>query len=86
MQFMEQVFSMVMIVGSALAMWKTMTVGLNTECPAVVVLTGSMEPGYYRGDILLVTHWDEPLIPGDVAVYNLKGHEIPIVHRVVTVQ
>ena len=77
---------MVMIVGSALAMWKTMTVGFNTECPAVVVLTGSMEPAYYRGDILIVTHWNEPLIPGDVVVYDLKGHEIPIVHRVTTVQ
>jgi hypothetical protein len=33
---------MVMIVGSALAMWKTLVLCLNTECPAVVVLTGSM--------------------------------------------
>lgn len=49
---------MVMIVGSALAMWKTLVLTLNTECPAVVVLTGSMEPGYYRGDILIVTHWN----------------------------
>jgi len=77
---------MVMIVGSALAMWKTLVVTLNTECPAVVVLTGSMEPGYYRGDILVVTHWNEPLIPGDVVVYNLVKQEIPIVHRVVIVQ
>jgi signal peptidase len=77
---------MVMIVGSALAMWKTLVLTLNTECPAVVVLTGSMEPGYYRGDILVVTHWDEPLIPGDVVVYNLVKQEIPIVHRVVIVQ
>lgn len=26
------------------------------------------------------------MIPGDVAVFNLRSHEIPIVHRVVTVQ
>lgn len=77
---------MIMIVGSALAMWKSLVLTLNTECPAVVVLTGSMEPGYYRGDILVVTHWNEPLIPGDVVVYNLAKQEIPIVHRVVTVQ
>lgn len=83
---MEQLFSLVMIVGSALAMWKMLVIGFNTECPVVVVLTGSMEPGYYRGDILFVTHWDEPLIPGDVVVYNLRTQEIPIVHRVITVQ
>ena len=32
------------------------------------------------------THWDEPLIPGDVVVYSMRTQEIPIVHRVVTVQ
>lgn len=45
-----------------------------------------MEPGYYRGDTLLVTHWNETLIPGDVVVYKLAGQEIPIVHRVTIVQ
>ena len=45
-----------------------------------------MEPGYYRGDILAVTHLDEPLIPGDVVVYNLRTQAIPIVHRVTIVQ
>lgn len=53
-QFLEQVFSLVIIVGSALALWKTLVLGFNSECPVVVVLTGSMEPGYYRGDILFV--------------------------------
>ena len=47
--------------------------GLNCESPVVVVLTGSMEPGYYRGDILAVTHWDEPLLVGDTIVYKLRG-------------
>lgn len=32
------------------------------------------------------THWDEPLIPGDVVVYSMRTQEIPIVHRVVTIQ
>lgn len=54
MKALEQVFALVIIVGSALALWKTLCVGFNTECPVVVVLTGSMEPGYYRGDILFV--------------------------------
>jgi hypothetical protein len=41
-QFLEQLFSLVIIVGSALALWKTLVLGFNTECPVVVVLTGSM--------------------------------------------
>jgi len=53
-QFVEQTIALIIIVGSALALWKSLCVTLNTECPVVVVLTGSMEPGYYRGDILFV--------------------------------
>jgi signal peptidase I len=53
-QLAEQVFALIIIIGSALALWKTLCLGFNTECPVVVVLTGSMEPGYYRGDILFV--------------------------------
>jgi signal peptidase I len=51
---MAQTIALIIIVGSALALWKSLCVTLNTECPVVVVLTGSMEPGYYRGDILFV--------------------------------
>ena len=53
-QFVEQTIALIIIVGSALALWKSLCVTFNTECPVVVVLTGSMEPGYYRGDILFV--------------------------------
>ena len=43
------------------------------ESPIVVVLSGSMEPAYYRGDLLFLTHYNEPVVPGDVVVYELKG-------------
>ena len=79
-------FNLVIIIGSALAVWKSLCIGFNNECPVVVVLTGSMEPGYYRGDILFVSNWNEPLIPGDVVVYSIRTQAIPIVHRVITTQ
>ena len=42
-----------------------------TESPVVVVLTGSMEPAYWRGDILFVTYYSDPIKPGDVVIYKL---------------
>ena len=60
---------MVLIVGSALMLWKGLMATFNTESPVVVVLSASMEPAYFRGDILFLSHWDEPVIPGDVIVY-----------------
>lgn len=53
----------------------------NTESPMVVVLSGSMEPSMFRGDILVLLK--KPTIEiGDVVVYQIENEKIPIVHRI----
>lgn len=42
-----------------------------------------MEPAFQRGDILFLWNREKHLKLGDVVVYNVKGRDIPIVHRVV---
>lgn len=45
-----------------------------------------MEPAFYRGDLLLLTHdVNEPIRVGDIIVFKIEGREIPIVHRVLKV-
>jgi len=51
-----------MIVGSALMIWKSLMVLTMSESPVVVVLTGSMEPAYFRGDILFLSNYDEVIL------------------------
>eukprot|EP00967_Tisochrysis_lutea_P121495 scaffold200295_cov19-Tisochrysis_lutea.AAC.1 len=51
----------------------------------VVVLSGSMEPGFYRGDILFLNMGKNPIRAGEIVVFNLDGRDIPIVHRVIKV-
>ena len=51
----------------------------------VVVLSGSMEPGMYRGDILILTNWKE-IDNGDMVVYKIHTDPIPIVHRISAMQ
>jgi signal peptidase I len=43
-----------MIVTSALIIWKGLTVVTGSESPVVVVLSGSMEPGFKRVCCFLV--------------------------------
>lgn len=50
-----------------------------------MVLSGSMEPGFYRGDILFLNMGKAPIRTGEVVVFNLDGRDIPIVHRVIKV-
>lgn len=78
----NQFLGLALIVFSALMLWAGLICVTNSESPVVVVLSGSMEPGMFRGDILFLTLWDEPFTPGDITVFKIAGRGIPIVHRV----
>lgn len=63
-----------------------MKIATSTESPIVVVLSGSMEPGFYRGDLLFLYHSNKGFDLGEVVVYQLPHRDIPIVHRVLQVR
>lgn len=42
-----------------------------------------MEPAFQRGDLLFLWNRDKTAEVGEIVVYNVKGKDIPIVHRVV---
>ncbi|MCO5607009.1 hypothetical protein L7F22_061200 [Adiantum nelumboides] len=74
-----------MIVSLALIMWKGLICFTGSESPVVVVLSGSMEPGFQRGDILFLNMGNAPVRAGEIVVFNVDGRKIPIVHRVIKV-
>ncbi|CAN0892143.1 Signal peptidase complex catalytic subunit SEC11C [Linum grandiflorum] len=74
-----------MIVTSALIIWKALMCFTGSESPVVVVLSGSMEPGFKKGDILFLHMGNDPIRTGEIVVFNVDGREIPIVHRVIKV-
>lgn len=83
LQFLYQVLSFGMIVSSALMIWKGLMVVTGSESPIVVVLSGSMEPAFHRGDLLFLTNYrEEPVRVGEIVVFKVEGRDIPIVHRV----
>lgn len=47
-QLLYQGLNFAMIVSSALMIWKGLMVITGSESPIVVVLSGSMEPAFYR--------------------------------------
>jgi len=95
-QILSQVLNFALILGTAFMIWKGLSVAADSPSPIVVVLSGSMEPAFQRGDLLFL--WNRNLgmnqyagppanAPGtqvgEVVVYNVAGKDIPIVHRVV---
>lgn len=86
LQFLYQALSFGMIVSSALMIWKGLMVVTGSESPIVVVLSGSMEPAFHRGDLLFLTNFrEEPVRVGEIVVFKIEGRDIPIVHRVIKV-
>ena len=58
----------------------------SSESPVVVVLSGSMEPAFQRGDILFLDNSaSRGARVGEVVVFKIKEREIPIVHRILKV-
>ncbi|KAL2340468.1 hypothetical protein Fmac_008408 [Flemingia macrophylla] len=86
-----------MIVASAQVIWKGLMCVTGSESPLVVVISGSMEPGFKRvsdsllitllqfGDVLFLHMSKDPIRVGEIVVYNIDGKDIPIVHRVIEV-
>lgn len=79
-----QFLNLCMVILGALISWKAACAITGSESPVVVVLSGSMEPGMARGDILVLDHPSTPIQTGEIVVYRIQGKqdEIPIVHRV----
>ncbi|KIP09967.1 hypothetical protein PHLGIDRAFT_18473 [Phlebiopsis gigantea 11061_1 CR5-6] len=78
-----QVLNFASVLTTGLMIWKGLGLVCNTESPIVVVLSGSMEPAFYRGDLLFLTNpASERYHTGDITVYKIPGADIPIVHRV----
>ncbi|KAI9914895.1 hypothetical protein PsorP6_007578 [Peronosclerospora sorghi] len=81
-QLAHQGLNLAMVLLTALMIWKGLMFFTQSESPVVVVLSGSMEPAFQRGDILYLDNTKPELEIGDIVVYKVKGREIPIVHRV----
>jgi len=78
-----QLLGAVHVLMSALMLYKTMILVSGSPSPVVVVLSGSMEPAFFRGDILFLWKDNSPFEAGEVIVFSQPGKAIPVVHRVI---
>lgn len=81
-QTLTQVLNFALVLSTAFMMWKGLGVATDSSSPIVVVLSGSMEPAFQRGDLLFLWNRSPRAEVGEVVVYNVRGKDIPIVHRV----
>ena len=82
-QTLQQILNFALVLSTAFMMWKSLSVIADSPSPIVVVLSGSMEPAFQRGDLLFLWNRGVKAEVGEIVVYNVKDKDIPIVHRVV---
>ena len=78
-----QLLNFALVLSTAFMMWKGLSVFTNSPSPIVVILSGSMEPAFQRGDLLFLWNRGMDTQIGEIVVYNVRGKDIPIVHRVI---
>ncbi|CAF9922849.1 MAG: Signal peptidase complex catalytic subunit [Alectoria fallacina] len=82
-QLLTQLLNFALVLSTAFMLWKGLSVATDSPSPIVVVLSGSMEPAFQRGDLLFLWNRGQNTQVGEIVVYKVKGKDIPIVHRVV---
>ncbi|KAG5462374.1 MAG: hypothetical protein BJ554DRAFT_5306, partial [Olpidium bornovanus] len=88
-----QAMAFLMVMSSALMIYKGLQVWGRTESPIIVVLRcgkgtepgegRAMEPAFHRGDLLFLSLPRAPVEVGDICVFKIKDRGVPIVHRVI---
>ncbi len=80
----EEVWDFIIGLGLAFIVYSSMGYALDTDMPLTAVVSDSMEPVYYKGDMLLVVG-TEDIEVSDVIIYQNPTTNLPIVHRVIEI-
>lgn len=67
---LTQSLSFLLVLSTAFMLWKSLSVLADSHSPIVVVLSGSMEPAFQRGDLLFLWNRDG-LVPPLREVFGL---------------
>ena len=67
-QLAAQVLNFALVLSTAFMMWKGLSVVSDSPSPIVVVLSGSMEPAFQRGDLLFLWNRGADTQVGEIVV------------------
>ena len=80
---LAQSLNFLLILSTAFMLWKSLSLVSNSPSPIVVVLSGSMEPAFWRGDLLVLWNRDMGNWAGTGGVKRVEleaeieaGHEV----------
>lgn len=82
-RFFHETWELIAGFGMALAIYIFLGFALQTDVPLTGIMSGSMEPNYYKGDMLVIAGTGRYTV-GDVVVYDTPNQPLPVIHRIIT--
>ncbi|KAI9754894.1 MAG: small nuclear ribonucleoprotein Sm D3 [Chaenotheca gracillima] len=73
------------VIATFFMLWKGVCVITDSPHPLLVVSSGSMEPAFRRGDLIVLWNRQQQIRAGDIPVVWFPGHPLPMVHRAIKV-
>ncbi|KAI1083237.1 putative signal peptidase I [Whalleya microplaca] len=64
-------------------LWKGLSALTNSPYPAHVVISDSMAPAFKRGDVIVLSNWEQEIRIGEIPVVWFSGNPLPMVHRAI---
>jgi signal peptidase len=74
------------MLGTLITLYLGLCIVTNSTHPILVVSSESMEPTFYRGDIIFLWNRQEIIRVGDIPVVWFSGKKEPMVHRAIKVE
>src|SRR4051812_36167434 len=80
-----RVFPTARVIATVFVLWACLRIITDSRCPIMVVSSASMEPTFYRGDVIILWNRQKSISTGDIPVVWFTGRPLPMVHRAVRV-
>mmetsp|Transcript_14661 Transcript_14661/g.19031 ORF Transcript_14661/g.19031 Transcript_14661/m.19031 type:complete len:167 (+) Transcript_14661:106-606(+) len=81
----SQTLSLILMCSQWMMIKKSLAFLTSCEMPLLVLQPGAMQPGYSRGDLLVLDGRRKKVNVGDMVAFKIENRSIPIVHRVLKV-
>ncbi|KAF2469718.1 signal peptidase I [Lindgomyces ingoldianus] len=84
-RWLSELLQIAYAIATILMLWATLRVVTGSPHPILTVSSESMEPTFYRGDIILLWNRQHYIDVGDIPVVWFPGRSLPMVHRAIKV-
>ncbi|KAF1998683.1 signal peptidase I [Amniculicola lignicola CBS 123094] len=84
-RLLSEVLTIAWVLATCYLLWASLRYVTDSKHPVLVVSSESMEPAFYRGDVIFLSNCQQKIHVGDIPVVWFQNRSLPMVHRAIEV-